>query len=156
MRQRWTRFTYILHVHKQQLTVSLSEDTVTGMNVCITIFMYSTIYGSLNFTSELNVGTVTKHDVYVVATGAQCNVCFQAYEAYDLARKLECGHVYHAQCILTWLNMVCNLILSNITCLCTTNRSAPTLNSIHLYTSSTSTAADCVVKRGYSNGDECM
>lgn len=40
-----------------------------------------------------------------VAVAAPCAVCKETLEAGDAAKKLPCGHFYHAGCILPWLNL---------------------------------------------------
>jgi hypothetical protein len=32
-----------------------------------------------------------------------CSICLIEFNEADQVRKLECGHIYHSDCIVTWL-----------------------------------------------------
>ena len=36
------------------------------------------------------------------ATNSSCAVCLSDFEAGEVCRKLECGHVFHEACVDEW------------------------------------------------------
>jgi hypothetical protein len=40
-------------------------------------------------------------------SNSECGVCIESYEDGDAVTKLPCGHVYHIDCIQSWLNEHC-------------------------------------------------
>ncbi|KAK4756946.1 hypothetical protein SAY87_007073 [Trapa incisa] len=36
---------------------------------------------------------------------ARCSVCMEGFCRVDSGRRIPCGHVYHADCITTWLSL---------------------------------------------------
>lgn len=41
-----------------------------------------------------------------VAKNLQCSVCMEDFKFEESVRKLTCGHLYHNDCIVPWLEMV--------------------------------------------------
>ncbi|KAK4785408.1 hypothetical protein SAY86_002097 [Trapa natans] len=41
---------------------------------------------------------------FPAGTGARCSVCMEGFRV-DSGRRIPCGHVYHADCITTWLSL---------------------------------------------------
>ncbi|PSS20845.1 E3 ubiquitin-protein like [Actinidia chinensis var. chinensis] len=37
--------------------------------------------------------------------GVNCVVCMQGFKSATIAKQIPCGHVYHANCIATWLSL---------------------------------------------------
>ncbi|XP_021895870.1 E3 ubiquitin-protein ligase CIP8-like [Carica papaya] len=42
--------------------------------------------------------------VYEISSGGACTVCMERVDSGVSAKKIPCGHVYHASCIATWLS----------------------------------------------------
>jgi len=42
-----------------------------------------------------------------VETGGRCNVCLDDFTIDEQVRELPCHHLYHSDCIVPWLQLVC-------------------------------------------------
>jgi len=52
--------------------------------------------------AEIPVAAITKEQV---ACSLQCSVCWEDFKVEEPVRKLPCEHVYHANCIVPWLEL---------------------------------------------------
>lgn len=39
----------------------------------------------------------------------QCPVCLKEFQTGDKAKSMPCGHTFHQECILPWLEKVCQI-----------------------------------------------
>ena len=43
----------------------------------------------------------------VADAGGRCNVCLEDFILDEQVRELPCHHLYHSDCIIQWLQLVC-------------------------------------------------
>ena len=83
--------------------------------VCLPDIMENSIncHGKiLEFYYQISVGTVS---VYCVSDKrVQCSVCMEDLKLAEEVRQLPCNHLYHHDCIVPWLELVCNAFLLSV------------------------------------------
>lgn len=61
---------------------------------------------SPHFLSSLPLIIITIDDILNENT-KECIICFDLFEIGGIYCKLDCGHIFHSNCIIEWLNKQC-------------------------------------------------
>lgn len=60
-----------------------------------------------------NLNEVTINNDHV-DTNLQCSICMEDFVLDEKVKELECGHLYHKDCIIEWLKLVITNIYFNV------------------------------------------